>query len=348
SIDNVRVDLSGPEVPARDGSFADWVSALEEAGSVEQPAPARVLSVVEPVVACREGQSYVAAPADMLRVSATIDFTHPVIGRQHGSFDAEGEPFRRDIAGARTFGFLADAESLRARGLARGASLENTVVLDDGAVVNGPLRWADEFLRHKVGDVVGDLALLGARVRAHVVADRPSHAGNVALARALRAKQPSSGRSLIDPSTSREPVMDIPRIMELLPHRYPMLLVDRIVEIEDGKRIVGIKNVTINEPFFQGHFPGHPVMPGVLIVEAMAQVGGLLLLDRVPDAAEKVLYFMAMDNVRFRRPVRPGDTLVFELEVLQLRKTVCKMRGRGLVDGQVAAEAELMASIVDR
>jgi UDP-3-O-[3-hydroxymyristoyl] N-acetylglucosamine deacetylase/3-hydroxyacyl-[acyl-carrier-protein] dehydratase len=281
----------------------------------------------------------VATRSDALRISATIDFAHPAIGRQFGSFAVDEDAFRRELAPARTFGFKADAEALRARGLARGASLENTVVLDEKGVMNDGLRFDDEFLRHKIGDIVGDLALLGARVRAHVVAERPSHKGNVALASALRAEQRR---------TAREPVLDAARIMQCLPHRYPMLLVDRVTEIEKGKRIVGLKNVTINEPFFQGHYPGHPIMPGVLIVEAMAQVGGLLLMNDLENADEKVVYFMTMDNVKFRRPVVPGDTLVFELEVLQLRRGVCKMRGRGLVEGKVAAEAEFMASIVDK
>ncbi|MGE0161382.1 MAG: UDP-3-O-acyl-N-acetylglucosamine deacetylase [Gemmatimonadales bacterium] len=338
-IDNARVDVHGPELPARDGSFQDYVAALDQAGVVEQDEPARVLSLARPVALTKDAQQYVAAPATGLRVTATIDFQHPAIGRQLGSFNVTGGEFREKIASARTFGFEADAERLRARGLARGASLENTVVLDAHGVRNGALRFPDEFLRHKAGDLVGDLGLLGARLQAHVIAERPSHAGNVALAKAIRAEARYG---------SREPIMDAARIMQLLPHRYPMLLVDRIVHLEEGKRIVGVKAVTVNEPFFQGHFPGHPIMPGVLIVEAMAQVGGLLLMDKVPEAEKKVVYFMTIDEVKFRRPVTPGDTLVFDLEVLQLRRGICKMRGTGMVDGHVAAEAVLMASIVDR
>ncbi|MEQ1856917.1 MAG: bifunctional UDP-3-O-[3-hydroxymyristoyl] N-acetylglucosamine deacetylase/3-hydroxyacyl-ACP dehydratase [Longimicrobiales bacterium] len=339
-IDNVVLDLHGPEVPVLDGSFAQHMTALTDARPLEQDADARVLTVAEPIaVSGTEGQSYVATKGDGLRVSATIDFAHPTIGRQFGSFQGSGEAFRSDVASARTFGFAADAEALRARGLARGASLENTVVLDEKGLINPPLRFADEFLRHKVGDLMGDLALVGARLRAHVVADRPSHKGNIALAHALVAQARQANRA---------PLLDAARIMQFLPHRYPMLLVDRITELEEGKRIVGIKNVTINEPFFQGHYPGHPIMPGVLIVEAMAQVGGLLLIQQLGDANDKVVYFMTIDNVKFRRPVLPGDTLVFELEVLQLRRGVCKMRGEGRVEGKVAAEAEFMASIVDK
>jgi UDP-3-O-[3-hydroxymyristoyl] N-acetylglucosamine deacetylase/3-hydroxyacyl-[acyl-carrier-protein] dehydratase len=339
-IDNVVLDVDGPEVPIMDGSFEVYVSALVDVGSVEQGAEARILTLREPVtVSGSDGQSYVATQSDAFRVSATIDFAHAAIGRQFGSFGAHGEAFREEVAPARTFGFEADAERLRARGLARGASLENAVVLDAQGVMNPPLRFADEFLRHKVGDIVGDLALVGARLQAHVVAERPSHKGNIAMAEALEAQARQS---------AREPVLDAARIMQLLPHRYPMLLVDRVTELEKGKRIVGLKNVTVNEPFFQGHYPGHPIMPGVLIVEAMAQVGGLLLMDELGNTGDKVVYFMTIDNVKFRRPVVPGDTLVFEVEVLQLRRGVCKMRGEGKVEGKLVAEAEFMASIVDK
>ena len=218
-----------------------------------------------------------------------------------------------------------------------GASLENTVVLDERSVLNDGLRFPDEFVRHKAGDVVGDLALLGARVRGHVVADRPSHKGNVALARALADLQRRS---------AGVPVLDAGRIMRHLPHRYPMLLVDRVVEFEAGKRIVGIKNVTINEPFFQGHYPLHPVMPGVLQIEAMAQVGGLLMLEG-NETPGKLVYFMTLDSVKWRRPVTPGDQLVFEVEVLQLKRQICRLRGTGTVDGHLAVEAEMMAKIQD-
>jgi UDP-3-O-[3-hydroxymyristoyl] N-acetylglucosamine deacetylase/3-hydroxyacyl-[acyl-carrier-protein] dehydratase len=211
--------------------------------------------------------------------------------------------------------------------------------LGEGGVLNDDLRFPDEFLRHKVGDMVGDLFLLGASLDLHIVAERPSHQGNVALARAVKRAV------ALGPGAPR---VDIQKIMEYLPHRYPMLLVDRIVEVEAGKRIVGIKNVTINEPFFQGHFPGHPIMPGVLIIEAMGQVMGLLLMDVVDKPEDYVMYFMALDNVKWRRPVVPGDQLVFELEMIKFKRHVCRMRGKGLVDGNVVAEADLLARIVAR
>ncbi len=340
SIDNVVIDVDGPEMPICDGSFADYVAVLDDGDPVEQDAPAELLVLTGPVsVDDDSGASYVAAPGPGLRVSATIDFAHSAIGRRYGSFGCDDAAFRAELMSARTFGFKADVDALHERGLALGASLENSVVLDDSGVLNdGGLRFDDEYLRHKVGDVIGDLALLGGRLSAHIVAERPSHAGNVALARAIRAKLRRSG----------PPIADITKIMEFLPHRYPMLLVDRIIDLVDGERVVALKNVTINEPFFQGHFPGHPVMPGVLIIEAMAQCGGILLMDRVENPEEKVVYFMTMDNVKFRRPVTPGDTIIFELEVLQFRRGTCRMKGRGLVDGHVVAEAEFMAGVMDK
>ena len=338
-IDNLRIEVSGPEIPIADGSFMPFLHVLTEAGLRDQDAPAEELVVDAPITTgSNGGASYTAVPAEGLRVSATIEFDHPLVRRQFGSFHVTPDEFAREIAPARTFGFLRDAEALRARGLARGVTLDNTIVLDDAGLAGGTLRFPDEFVRHKIGDVVGDLALLGRRVRVHVVADRPSHQGNLELARELEANARRRDRA---------PIVDITRIMQHLPHRYPMLLVDRIVEFEPGKRIVGIKNVTINEPFFQGHYPGHPVMPGVLIIESMAQVGGLLLMDMVENPESKVVYFMTLDNVKWRRPVTPGDQIRFELEMLQFRRHVCRMRGVGYVDGQVVAEAEMMARIVE-
>jgi len=339
-VDNAVVEIDGPEPPIRDGSFADFVSAVSDVGVEELDADASVIEVADVLhLEAGAGVSYVCTPHAGYRVSATIDFGHPAIGRQYASFDFGEGVFPEQVAPARTFGFEADAEALREQGRALGASLENTIVLDDVGVLNEDgLRFDDEFVRHKIGDIVGDLTLLGSRVRGHIVAERPSHEGNVALARAL-AEQARKERA---------PIVDAARIMEYLPHRYPMLLVDRIIDFEVGKRIVGIKNVTINEPFFQGHYPGHPIMPGVLIIEAMAQAGGLLLMDAVEDPEEKVVYFMSLDNVKWRRPVLPGDQLVFEIELLKFRRGVCRMHGVGKVDGNVVAEAELMARVMDR
>ncbi|TVR58762.1 MAG: bifunctional UDP-3-O-[3-hydroxymyristoyl] N-acetylglucosamine deacetylase/3-hydroxyacyl-ACP dehydratase [Gemmatimonadales bacterium] len=340
-ISNVVVEIDGPEPPILDGSFGPYLAAIQAAGVEVQEADLPVIRIRRPVTASgSQGSSYVATSASDYRISATIDFSHSTIGRQYGSFEVGRDVFRDQLAPARTFGFRAQAEALRERGLAQGSSLENTVVLDDDGVMNDGLRFPDEFLRHKVGDMVGDLALLGARLEGHIVADRPSHEGNIALARAIVEDQRRSPEG--------EAIVDTKQILQYLPHRYPMLLVDRITHFESGKRIVGIKNVTVNEPFFQGHYPGHPIMPGVLIIEAMAQVGGLLLMDTIENPDQKVVYFMSLDRVKWRRPVTPGDQLVFQLELLQFRRSVCKMRGEGFVDGKLVAEAELMARVMDR
>ena len=339
-VDNVLLELDGPEPPIADGSFAPYVNAVLEAGRREQDAKATLIQLSSPVTLASDARaSYVAVPDDGYRISATIDFAHEAVGRQYGAFAVDANSFQNRLAEARTFGFAADADALHSQGLALGASLENTVVLDEKGVLNPDLRYSDEFLRHKVGDLVGDLALMRGRFRGHVVAERPSHGGNVELARAIRRQHDQAGQA------GR---IGIRRIMEYLPHRYPMLLVDRIIEFEPRRRIVGLKNVTINEPFFGGHFPEHPVMPGVLVVEAMAQVGGLLLMDSVENPQDKVVYFMSLDNVKWRRPITPGDQVLFELEMVNLRSRICKMKGTGTVDGELVAQAEMIARIVDK
>jgi UDP-3-O-[3-hydroxymyristoyl] N-acetylglucosamine deacetylase/3-hydroxyacyl-[acyl-carrier-protein] dehydratase len=339
-IDNLIVELDGEEPPATDGSAEPFMSLMLDAGIEEQDADAVVWRCTEPFTVTEGESRYAVVPDDRFVLSASIEFEHPLIHRQHISLVIDPGSFREQISSARTFGFFEDAEKLRAIGLAHGADTSNTVVLTAEGLYEGvELRYGDEFVRHKILDLVGDLALTGHRIQAQIVAERPGHRGNVALARAIveRAKRQSAARRV-----------DIDQIVRLLPHRFPFLLVDRIIEYEKAKRIVGIKNVTINEEFFVGHFPGMPIMPGVLIVEAMAQVGGLLLMDSVENPEDKVVYFMSLDKVKFRRPVIPGDQLVFELEMVQMRRTVCRMKGIGRVDGSVVAEAELMAQVVDR
>ena len=339
-LDDLYIDLDGPEPPALDGSFRPWLEALQGAGERVQDGDPVVFRVLAPFTVTEGASGYVVSPAGAMRVTVAIDFPHPLIGSQAGSYEVTPEVFARELAGARTFGFVHEVEALKAKGLIQGASPGNAVVLTDTGLVDGTtLRWPDEFVRHKAADLIGDLALIGGRVQAHIVATRPSHQGNIALARAIaRTGQREGGIA-----------MDIGRILDVIPHRYPFLLVDRIIEMEGKKRIVGIKNVTINEPFFQGHFPGHPIMPGVLQLEAMAQVGGMLLLGSLVEMTEeKVIYFMSLDNVKFRRPVLPGDQLRFELEMVQFRGKTCKMKGVAYVDGKVAVEAEMMAAVVDR
>ncbi|HET7232250.1 MAG TPA: bifunctional UDP-3-O-[3-hydroxymyristoyl] N-acetylglucosamine deacetylase/3-hydroxyacyl-ACP dehydratase [Longimicrobium sp.] len=341
-IDNLIVELEGPEPPAMDGSSAAFDEALARAGVEEQDAPARFISVDETFSLTKGSAEYVVAPAQGYRVSTTIEFDHPAVGRQYGSFRVDDGSFAREMAPARTFCFEREVEELYSRGLAQGGTVQNAVVLGEngGIVGGGELRFPDEFVRHKALDIVGDLALVGARLSAHIVAEKPGHLGNVALAKELVARH--------ERKKNTRPMLSIEQIFQYLPHRYPFLLVDRVIEFEERKRIVGLKNVTINEPFFVGHFPGRPVMPGVLIIEAMAQVGGLLVLEQMENLDEKVIYFMSLDNVKWRRPVVPGDQIRFEVEVLQIRGANCRMKGVGRVDGQVVAEAEMMARVADR
>jgi UDP-3-O-[3-hydroxymyristoyl] N-acetylglucosamine deacetylase/3-hydroxyacyl-[acyl-carrier-protein] dehydratase len=336
-IDDLVIELDASEPPIMDGSARPFADALERAGIVERGGAVEYLELHAPVRVVDGDAVYEARPARTLSLDVTIDFSHPLIGRQSGRYEVSRSGFLRDLAGARTFGFVREVELLRGMGLIRGATTANAVVLDDEGVVDTTLRWPDEFLRHKALDCVGDLALAGRRVRAHVTAIKPSHRGTVALVRAM-----------ITSAAKETRMYDINDIMKVLPHRYPFLFVDRVLEMEEKKRIVGIKNVTMNEPFFQGHFPGHPIMPGVLIIEAMAQVGGILLMGLVDDPEKKVVYFISLDNVRFRRPVRPGDQLRFELEVTQLRGATCKMHGVARVDGEIAAEADMGAMVRDK
>jgi len=336
-IDDITIDMDGPEPPILDGSAAPFVEALCDAGLASIAGEPEFLDLSEPVRIIDGASVYEAFPSEQLELDVTIEFPHPLIGKQSRRFTVTEESFASELSRARTFGFVHEVDALREKGLIRGASLDNAVVLGDDDILSGDLRWSDEFVRHKAMDCVGDLALAGAKVRARIVAIKPSHRGTVTLVREMV----KAGRKEMGMYTIEE-------IMKVLPHRYPFLLVDRIIEIEEKKRIVGLKNVTINEPFFQGHFPGHPIMPGVLIIEAMAQVGGMLLLGSVSDPETKVVYFMSLDNVKFRRPVKPGDQLRFELEVTQLRGTVCKMRGVGKVDGEVVVEADMAAAIRDR
>jgi UDP-3-O-[3-hydroxymyristoyl] N-acetylglucosamine deacetylase / 3-hydroxyacyl-[acyl-carrier-protein] dehydratase len=340
-LDNVVIELDGAEPPATDGSAGPFLELLRGGGAVEQDAPIRQIEVPESF-SLEEGESrYVVTPDSSYVISTALEYDHPLIGRQFTSFEVTPEVFEREIAAARTYGFAHEVEALRSRGLALGGSPENAVVLTETGLIDGArLRFPDEFARHKTLDVIGDLALLGARFSGNIVARRPSHRGNVALAREILARAEKKALA--------RPILDIQQIFQYLPHRYPFLLVDRVVAYEEGTRIVGLKNVTINEPFFVGHFPGHPIMPGVLIIEAMAQVGGLLLMDTIENPEEKIVYFMSLDNVKWRRPVTPGDQIRFEVEVTQIRGRTARMKGVGTVDGQVVAEADMMARVVDR
>ncbi len=336
-VDDVTIEMNSAEPPILDGSARPFLDALRGAGIVGHGGEAAELRLTGCVRVVDGDSVYVAHPSPTLDIEVSIAFPHPLVGEQKGRWVVNEETFAAELAGARTFGFVSEVETLRSKGLIQGASAENTLALDETGVVGNTLRWPNEFVRHKALDLVGDLALVGRRVKARISAVRPSHRGTVTFVRELLAQ-----------SHREESVIGIEEIMRVLPHRYPFLLVDRILEFEEKKRIVGIKNVTINEPFFQGHFPGHPVMPGVLIIEAMAQVGGVLLMGAIDDPERRVVYIMSLDNVKFRKPVRPGDQLKMEVQMVQIRGPVCRVRGVAKVDGEVVCEAEMAAMVRDK
>jgi UDP-3-O-[3-hydroxymyristoyl] N-acetylglucosamine deacetylase/3-hydroxyacyl-[acyl-carrier-protein] dehydratase len=376
-IDNVIVALDNLEPPVGDGSIKPFVDKLLEAGIEEQGAEREYLEIKTPISYSEpeRGVDLVVLPSDKLRITFLVDYQNPALGTQYTSLVSLKDEFALEFAPARTFCFLSELQMLKEQNLIKGGGLETAVVICDngktqadvdqltrlfgisehvpigttGILADRPLRFHNEPVRHKAVDLIGDLSLIGVPLKAHVLAARSGHKANVALARKIRGlyeKKQFSQKYGAD--AGRGVVMDIRGILKIMPHRYPFLLIDRIIDIDPGKQVVAIKNVTINEPFFGGHFPGHPVMPGVLVIEAMAQAGGVLLLNTVEEPQSKVVYFMGIDGARFRKPVTPGDQLRFELEMLVNRRGVFKMRGRATVDGELAAEAELMATVVDR
>jgi UDP-3-O-[3-hydroxymyristoyl] N-acetylglucosamine deacetylase/3-hydroxyacyl-[acyl-carrier-protein] dehydratase len=348
-IDNAIVEMDANEPPIADGSSLPFVELIKKAGRVEQAEPRSIFEVREPMhLESRDGSLLTIVPDKKFRISCT--HVGPE-GRTTQFFSTEINPetYEKEIAPARTFVFYEDIAPLLEKGLIKGGTLESAVVIrGDSALSKHPMRFAEEFVRHKILDIVGDLTLFGKRILGHVIAVRPGHGPNTELARKLK-KSYEEMRSMVPVPVSiphGEAVLDINEIMKILPHRYPFLLVDRIVGFEGETKCTGVKNVTINEPFFQGHFPGHPVMPGVLQLEAMAQVASILLL-RAPENQGKIGYFMSADNVKWRRPVLPGDTLIIETEMLKVKRSIGQARGRCIVNGQVASEADLMFSLVN-
>ena len=350
-VDNLVIALNAHEPPEpTDGSAAPYVRLFQEAGIVEQPAPRRYFRVTEPVRYEEDGVMLVGLPHEGLRVTFTIEYTNAWRGTQHATYDIDPDVFVREIAPARTFVLERDVERLRAQGMIQGGTLQNAVVVQPTGILNQePLRFEDEFVRHKILDFLGDLYLLGRPARGHFLSIKSGHATNVRFVQRLAASEEPGSLLRTGASNGHAgPIqLDINEIQKIMPHRYPFLLIDRILSLA-GDRVVGVKSVTINEPFFAGHFPGHPIMPAVLIVEAMAQCGGVLLLNTVERPKEKLVYLTGVNNAKFRRPVRPGDQLRLELTLLRLKQRICKMEGKAYVDGDLVAEAELLSSIVER
>ena len=364
AIDNAIVELDANEPPIADGSARDYCAMIDSAGlasQAEKREPYRVTTPLE----FQAGETLMAIfPGDGFKISCT---SADKAGRfsQFQSLELNPEVWRRDIAHARTFCFFEEIEYLIKNGLIKGGSLENAVVIrDDAVLTTEPLRYTDEFVRHKILDIIGDLSLLGRPLQGHVVAVRPSHTANCELARLIHTqmRKPLVAAQTFAPPPPpvEKPVaatgakgdlvadgctLDVAQVMKIIPHRYPFQMVDKVTRI-DGNKLTAIKNVTINEPYFQGHFPGHPIMPGVLQLEAIAQVAGILMLRQF-DNLGKIAYFMAAEGVKWRKPVRPGDTLVIDVELTKSRGKIGKAKGVCLVDGEIVSEAEVTFMILD-
>ncbi|MDZ7264122.1 MAG: bifunctional UDP-3-O-[3-hydroxymyristoyl] N-acetylglucosamine deacetylase/3-hydroxyacyl-ACP dehydratase [candidate division KSB1 bacterium] len=377
-IDNILVELTNNEPPVIDGSSLPFVEILLEAGFEEQNSPKDYV-IIEDTIAYHEEKrriDIVVVPSDQFRITFMVDYQNPALGTQYTSLYSLEEEFITEYAPARTFCFLHEVEMLKEQGLIKGGNVDNAIVIIDRKIdetefdrlkrlfkipndvilgANGildgkELRFYNEPVRHKALDLIGDLALLGVPIIGHIMAARSGHAANVELVKMLRKefKKKKITSKYQQRATGKGVVLDINAIQNILPHRYPFLLVDKIIDLVPKEHVVGIKNVTANEPFFNGHFPGRPIMPGVLIIEAMAQVGGILLLDTEENPAEKLVYFTGIDKVKFRKLVLPGDQLRFELDMLRYRQSICKMAGKAFVGDELVCEAELSAAVVNR
>jgi len=346
-VDNALIEMDANEPPIGDGSAAAFVALIKEAGIVEQEAPRIYFEPREPV-SIQVGDSILTIlPDPKFRISCTQVGPE---GRftQYLSAEITPEFYEKQLAPARTFVFYEDVKPLMDKGLIRGGSLENAIVArGDSVLSKEPLRFPDEFVRHKILDIVGDLALAGRRLRGHIVAVKPGHGPNTELARALVKRHSDYIAMAPAPMPAEGGVLDVNEIMRTLPHRYPFLMVDRIIEFVEDTKAVGVKAVTINEPYFQGHFPGHPVMPGVLQVEAMAQVASIVMMRRTENVG-KIGYFMSADSVKFRKPVFPGDTLFIHCEMLSAKKRLGKAACRCEVNGEVVSEGELLFGLIDK
>ncbi|MCL1827463.1 MAG: bifunctional UDP-3-O-[3-hydroxymyristoyl] N-acetylglucosamine deacetylase/3-hydroxyacyl-ACP dehydratase [Candidatus Cloacimonetes bacterium] len=376
NIDNILIEVDGGEVPVADGSAYPFYHLLQQAGTVEQEFIREYFEFDEAISfsAPDDNVDIVIVPSNELKVTFMIEFQHKYLGTQY-TFLPNLDYFENDFAHARTFCFLHEILMLKEAGLIKGGSLTNALVLadpekdqdaipklkalfdikedihinDQGLINTTELRYYNEFVRHKVIDLIGDIALLGKPIKGHILAARSGHKTNVELVKKLKQIQIKQDlQKIYQKNTTAEVVFDVNAIMRILPHRYPFLLVDKIIDFKPNESITGIKNVTINEPFFQGHFPDHPVMPGVLIVEAMAQTGGIMLLNQMDDPQNFVAYFASIDNVKFRKPVLPGDTLRFVLTCISMKSFLTKMHGDAYVGNDKVCEGDFMAKVVKK